>query len=24
VIDGGGNRARGNGNPFQCLNVVCR
>ncbi len=24
VIDGGGNRARGNGNPFQCLNVACR
>jgi parallel beta-helix repeat protein len=24
VIDGGRNRARGNGNPAQCLNVVCR
>jgi parallel beta-helix repeat protein len=24
VIDGGGNRARGNGNPFQCVNVFCR
>jgi parallel beta-helix repeat protein len=24
VTDGGGNRARGNGNPAQCLNVVCR
>jgi hypothetical protein len=24
VIDGGGNRASGNGNPLQCLNVVCR
>ena len=23
VIDGGGNRARGNGNPLQCLYVVC-
>jgi parallel beta-helix repeat protein len=23
VIDGGGNRAAGNGNPLQCLNVVC-
>jgi parallel beta-helix repeat protein len=23
VIDGGGNRARGNGNPDQCLNIVC-
>jgi parallel beta-helix repeat protein len=23
VIDGGGNRAEGNGNPDQCLNVVC-
>jgi hypothetical protein len=23
VIDGGGNRARGNGNPAQCLNVAC-
>jgi hypothetical protein len=22
-IDGGGNRARGNGNPLQCLNVEC-
>ena len=24
VIDGGRNRARGNGNPAQCLNVACR
>ena len=24
VIDGGGNRAFGNGNPLQCLNVRCR
>jgi large repetitive protein len=24
VIDGGGNRASGNGNPLQCLNVVCQ
>ena len=24
VIDGGNNRASGNGNPLQCLNVVCR
>lgn len=24
VVDGGGNRARGNGNPLQCLNVACR
>jgi hypothetical protein len=24
VTDGGGNRAAGNGNPAQCLNVVCR
>jgi nitrous oxidase accessory protein NosD len=23
VIDGGGNRATGNGNPAQCLNVAC-
>jgi parallel beta-helix repeat protein len=23
VIDGGGNLAHGNGNPLQCLNVVC-
>lgn len=23
VIDGGGNRARGNGNPLQCTNVAC-
>jgi parallel beta-helix repeat protein len=23
VNDGGGNRAHGNGNPFQCVNVVC-
>ena len=22
-IDGGGNRARGNGNPLQCTNVIC-
>lgn len=24
ATDGGGNRAEGNGNPLQCLNVVCR
>jgi large repetitive protein len=24
ATDGGGNRASGNGNPLQCLNVVCR
>jgi hypothetical protein len=24
VVDGGGNRARDNGNRFQCLNVACR
>lgn len=24
VIDGGGNRAFGNGNPLQCLHVVCK
>ena len=24
VIDGGGNKARGNGNPAQCVNVSCR
>ena len=24
VIDGGGNKARGNGNPAQCLTVVCK
>jgi Right handed beta helix region len=24
VIDGGGNRAHGNGNPAQCRNVVCK
>lgn len=24
VIDGGGNRASGNGNPLQCLNVACK
>jgi large repetitive protein len=24
VIDGGGNRASGNGNPLQCTNVTCR
>jgi parallel beta-helix repeat protein len=23
TIDGGGNRASGNGNPLQCVNVVC-
>jgi hypothetical protein len=23
VIDGGGNHASGNGNPLQCVNVVC-
>jgi parallel beta-helix repeat protein len=23
VIDGGGNKAHGNGNPLQCLNIVC-
>jgi len=23
VVDGGGNKAFGNGNPLQCLNVVC-
>jgi parallel beta-helix repeat protein len=23
VIDGGGNRASGNGNPLQCLNIFC-
>jgi hypothetical protein len=23
VIDGGGNRASGNGNPLQCVNVSC-
>jgi parallel beta-helix repeat protein len=23
VIDGGGNRARGNGDPRQCVNIVC-
>ncbi len=23
VIDGGGNRASGNGNPLQCVNVAC-
>jgi hypothetical protein len=23
VIDGGGNQASGNGNPLQCINVVC-
>jgi hypothetical protein len=22
--DGGGNRATGNGNPLQCLNLACR
>ena len=24
TLDGGGNRAFGNGNPLQCLNIVCR
>ena len=24
VTDGGGNKANGNGNPLQCLNVVCK
>jgi parallel beta-helix repeat protein len=24
VIDGGGNTARGNGNPIQCFNIACR
>ena len=24
VVDGGGNKARGNGNPAQCVNVSCR
>lgn len=24
TVDGGGNRAFGNGNPLQCLNVACR
>jgi parallel beta-helix repeat protein len=24
VADGGGNKAKGNGNPAQCLNVVCK
>lgn len=24
TIDGGGNKAKGNGNPLQCVNVVCR
>jgi hypothetical protein len=24
VIDGGGNRAKGNGNPLQCVNVFCK
>ena len=24
VTDGGGNKARGNGNPAQCLDVSCR
>jgi hypothetical protein len=23
VIDGGGNKAHGNGNPAQCTNVAC-
>jgi len=24
VIDGGGNRAAGNGNPAQCTNIDCK
>ena len=24
VVDGGGNRARGNGDPRQCVGVTCR
>jgi hypothetical protein len=24
VVDGGGNRAAGNGNQLQCMNVFCR
>jgi len=24
VIDGGGNRAFGNGNPLRCVNVTCQ
>jgi parallel beta-helix repeat protein len=24
VIDGGGNKAHGNGNPAQCLNILCK
>jgi len=24
TLDGGGNRAFGNGNPLQCLNIVCK
>ena len=24
TIDGGGNRAHGNGDPRQCLNILCR
>jgi len=24
TVDGGGNRAFGNGNPLQCLNIVCK
>ena len=24
ITDGGGNKAHGNGNPLQCLNVACR
>ena len=24
VIDGGGNKASGNGNPAQCMNVSCK
>jgi hypothetical protein len=24
VIDGGGNKASGNGDPRQCINIVCR
>ena len=23
VVDGGGNHAAGNGNPAQCINVMC-
>ena len=24
TIDGGGNRAFGNGNPLQCIGIACR